>query len=304
MPSGSIAYRLVVLPALLLAIFLAERIPSASAQGTIPVDVEIVIAVDVSVSMDREERRLQQVGFATAFRDPAIIAAIRAGATGRIAVTVMEWAGEVRQSVIVPWTVIDDETSAYAFADQLERRVPGRMSNGTAIGSALLKAASLFGTGSAIGARRVINISSDGINNRGPDPAATRDFLVARGITINALPIVYRGLLLGVVDDDTDDLPPSHLIGYFTRKVIGGPGAFLEAVSNVQDFELAIHRKLLREIEGQVDIAQRPSGPARRLRDQAAVAGSSSSAVAVAAVLIAATTWPMAARSSAEAPPR
>ncbi|WP_336800453.1 DUF1194 domain-containing protein [Kaistia sp. MMO-174] len=221
------------------------------AQAANPVDLQLVIALDVSTSMDLDERKLQRDGFAAAFREPEIIQAIQRGPNRRIAVIVMEWAGESRQNVILEWTEIADAASATAFADRLERRIPGRMALGTAIGAAMLRAAQLFGESPFDGGRRVINIAGDGVNNRGPAPAIVRDRLVARGMTINGLPIVYKSMLEGVVDGGDGREPrPGQLAAYFDREVVGGYGAFVEPVFHKQDFARSIRHKLLREIRG------------------------------------------------------
>lgn len=268
----------------------------AIARDQIPVDLELVIALDVSTSMDREERRLQRDGFVAAFRDPEVIHAIQSGPKRRVAVSAMEWAGERRQDVIVDWHLITDAASAADFADALERRIPGRMPMGTAIGSAMLRAATLFGSDDYAGTRRVIDVSGDGINNRGEDPSQARDTLVARGITINGLPIVYKRLLEGVSIQDKDIFPPESLVDYFNDRVIGGPGAFVEPVLGLQQFDDAIRRKLLREIRGPNNLASLPEARTRR--------GTSRRTQAAEGALIAATTWPTAARSSADGPPR
>jgi hypothetical protein len=278
--------------------------PSAGAAeqaGTgIPVDVELVIAVDVSHSMDFQERHLQRDGFALAYRNPEILAAIRSGPHQRIAVTVMEWAGDDRQTIILPWTLIRDEDSALAVSQRLAQRIPGRQARGTAIGSAMLKAASLFGKGGYAGSRRVIDVSGDGASNRGPEPAKVRDALVALGITINGLPIVYRDPFAGPPITAEATAPPLGLAEYYQANVIGGPGAFVEPVRTIDQFGPAIRRKLLREIRGPLDIAdQRDAGFSRQ-----AAAAPSRPAETDDAIRVAATTWPIAARSRADGPPR
>jgi hypothetical protein len=275
----------------------------ASAETARKVDLQLVIALDVSTSMDRVERKLQRDGFAAAFRQPDVLRAIQHGPHGRIAVAVMEWAGETRQNVILDWTVLADAAGVAAFADRLENRHPGRMALGTAVGAAMLRADLMFQESPYDGGRRVINISGDGFSNRGPDPATVRDALIARGITINGLPLVYRDPAEGDGESDEARQPwPDALIRYFENAVIGGAGAFVEPVAEIRQFDEAIRRKLIREIRGPLDVATqgRPVAPA----PQAAVAVSSIVPEAEAATRIAATTWPIAARSSAEGPPR
>lgn len=231
--------------------FALLRTEEGLAQTINPVDLQLVIALDVSTSMDLDERKLQRDGFAAAFREADIVHAIQRGPRRRIAVAVMEWAGENRQNIIVDWTEVADATSAADFADRLERRIPGRMTMGTAIGSAMLRSAQLFEESPFGGGRRVINIAGDGISNSGPEPALVRDRLAGNGITINGLPIVYKAMLEGVVNGpDGLALLPGGLAAYFDREVVGGYGAFVEPVFHKQDFARAIRHKLLREIRG------------------------------------------------------
>lgn len=275
---------------------------AAIAEASRPVDLKLVIALDVSTSMDLAERKLQRDGFATAFRQPDVLRAIQRGPHQRIAVAVMEWAGETRQNVILDWTELADAPGIAAFADRLESRIPGRMALGTAVGAAMLRAAAMLRESPYGSDRLVINISGDGLSNRGPDPAAVRDLLVARGITINGLPIVYKDLLQGIAAFGTADAPgPGALIRYFEESVIGGAGAFVEPVASIDQFDEAIRRKLIREIHGPLDVAGR--GDVDRPEAQAAVAASIVPD-ADSAIRMAATTWPIAARSSADGPPR
>ena len=297
-----IIYQIVLSVAFVCSVPLAAV--EASAEPARPVDLQLVIALDVSTSMDLAERKLQRDGFAAAFRQSDVLHAIQQGPNRRIAVTVMEWAGEARQSVVLEWTELADAAGVAAFADRLENRIPGRMARGTAVGSAMLRAAGLFGESPYDGGRRVINISGNGPNNRGPEPAKVRDRLIGHGITINGLPIVYQGPLQAVAATrSTGPVLPESLIRYFEANVIGGAGAFVEPVMEIGQFEAAIRRKLIREIRGPLDVAERGSGGTAP-DVQAAVAGSSSVADADAAIRIAATTWPIAARSSADGPPR
>ncbi len=218
------------------------------AHAEVPVDVELVIAADASVSMDREEALLQQQGFVEAFRHPDILRAIETGPTGRIAVSYLEWGGDSRHRVVVPWTLIDGAESARRFADRLEASRPARFKRGTSISSALLRSHDLLQQSGYAGARRVVNISGDGVNNKGPDLAHVRARLLANGVTINGLPIVYKGLLDGVVAGSELQTNPTFLIDYFERDVIGGPYAFVEPVTAIETYADAIRRKLMREI--------------------------------------------------------
>lgn len=202
-------------------------------------DLELVLAIDVSRSMDDEELELQRQGYAGAFLHPAIVAAIRGGAQGRIAVTMVEWAGSHHQRVIVPWTVIRDEESSAAFADAI-LAAPKLSFNWTSISGAIDFSRSLFGAGGQRGARRVIDISGDGKDGCGesgnPNDGAikwVRHVATGLDITINGLPIV---------NDEKD------VAEWYAAHVIGGPGAFLEVAHSNDDFAAAMRRKLVQEI--------------------------------------------------------
>lgn len=215
----------------------------ATPSGATEVDLELVLAVDISRSMDAQERRLQRDGYVTAFRHPEVIRAIESGLIGRIAVTYFEWGGIGRNRVVVPWTIISNARDANAFADVLASDVPGQ-ERGTSISSGLDLGLRLLDRSPARGLRRVIDVSGDGPNNMGPPVNAKRDEVVARGIVINGLPIVLRpGGPLGFFDI-------ANLDHYYEDCVIGGPGAFLVTVNGASQFEIAIRRKLVLEIAG------------------------------------------------------
>ena len=238
----------------LLPVLLALSPAAASAQG-VDVDLELVLAVDVSRSMDFEEQRLQRQGYVAAFRHPEVIQAIESGATGRIAVTYVEWAGPAHQTVIVPWTILSGPSDALAFADRLDGSEMLR-ERGTSISSGLFFASQLF-EGSGVNAmRQAIDISGDGPNNMGPPVLPTRDRVVSQGITINGLPILLRpggGFgPYGIADLDI----------YYEDCVIGGPGAFVVTVDDPARFAVAIRRKLVLEIAG---LTPRPATTADRL---------------------------------------
>jgi len=231
-----------LLASLELALAAAVFVLTASAAAGQDVDVELVLAVDVSSSMDASEQVLQRRGYVAAFRDPEVIAAITSGSIGRIAVTYVEWAGS-HQKVVVPWRIIQSQADARAFAAELASQPISRHEL-TSISGGLLFAADQFTESPASGLRRTIDISGDGANNTGPPVASTRDALVARGITINGLPIVIRPSLVGWP-------PGSFDLGlYYEYCVIGGPGAFTVKVEDARGFGLAIRHKLFLEIAG------------------------------------------------------
>jgi Protein of unknown function (DUF1194) len=204
----------------------------------LPVDLELVIAVDVSASMDKEEFALQREGYVDAVRHPDFVAAVLAGDNRRIALTYMEWSGAEQQTVVVPWRLIDSRETAEAFADELAGR-PVNGDRGTSISGALAYGTALFDANAFDGARRVIDISGDGPNNFGPSVTAARDAAVASGVVINGLPILIRPSPIFPAMDR-----------YYQDCVIGGPGAFVLPVRRAEEFALAIRRKLILEVAG------------------------------------------------------
>ena len=215
-----------------------------SIKDTTDVDLELILAVDTSNSMNAAQLTLQHNGYVQAFRHPELIQALETGPRGRIAVLYMEWAGPKHQVVVVPWTVIDEPADAIRFADSLAVQPLSQTieSNpGTSISHALLFAEALFTTGPMHGVRRVIDISGDGPNNSGVPVAPVRDALVAQGITINGLPIALP------------QLNPEQLKLYYEACVIGGPDAFTFVINDISRFDETVRRKLLTEI-----VAQRP----------------------------------------------
>jgi hypothetical protein len=202
-----------------------------------------VLAVDISGSVDPVEARLQREGYIAALRHPRVIDAIREGEFGRIALTYIEWAGDRYQRILIDWTVIDDAASAFAFADALAE-TPLSSARWTSLSAAIDYAAPLFDDNGFKGARRVIDISGDGYNNRGRPVETARDEAVAAGITINGLPIVNDR------PNPWGGLPPTDLDRYFEDRVIGGPGAFIVVARDYTAFAEAILSKLLLEIAG------------------------------------------------------
>lgn len=217
-------------------------IPSAaSIAQSISVDLRLVLAVDISRSMNAEEQYLQRVGYVQAFRNPLVIEAVQRGPLRRIAVTYIEWAGE--QNIAVPWTLLDGRAASEAFAKRLLAR-PARRARRTSISEALIFSAGLFDDRTFASPRRVIDISGDGPNNMGRGVEEARDLVTAQGITVNGLPIVMRtGSLASFFDMKDLDL-------YYEDCVIGGPGAFIVPVLARSGFASAILRKIILEIAG------------------------------------------------------
>jgi hypothetical protein len=206
------------------------------------VDVELVLAVDVSLSMSPMELEIQRAGYAAALTDQQVINAILDGAHGRIAITYFEWAGEAVQKVVVPWTVIASRQDAERVAESLSADPP-TSARRTSISGALGFAADLFAESGLRGQKRVIDISGDGPNNNGPPVELVRDAVLAQGITINGLPLMTSGGFSSVYDIDELDL-------YYTNCVIGGPGAFMIPVNDWPQFPEAVRRKLVLELAG------------------------------------------------------
>lgn len=215
--------------------------PSNAADET-AVDVELVLAVDVSLSMMQEELEIQRAGYAAALRDPSVIDAMLGGLHGRVAITFVEWAGDGEQRVVVPWSVIEKPDDALVFAEgvRAERPLGWRR---TSLSGALSFSASLFDDNGIKAMKRVIDVSGDGPNNSGGAVTSARDTVVAEGIVINGLPLMTRMGLMSAFDiNDLDK--------YYKECVIGGPGAFMIPVSDWEQFPGAVRRKLVLELSG------------------------------------------------------
>jgi len=208
------------------------------------VDLELILAVDVSLSMDHDEQRLQRDGYVAAFRDPQLLKAIQSGPNGRIAVTYVEWAGAGIQSAVIPWRTIGKASQAQAFADALAAK-PIQRARMTSISGVVLGAQELFAASPVQGLRRVIDVSGDGPNNSGSRVDLARDHLVAAGVVVNGLAIRIKS---GGGAYSLFDLPDLDL--YYKDCVIGGPGSFVLSIRKKSEFATAIRQKLLLEIAG------------------------------------------------------
>jgi hypothetical protein len=206
------------------------------------VDVELVLAVDVSLSMSYEELKIQRDGYTAALTHPDVINAIRNGIHGKIAVTYFEWAGDMSQYMVVPWTVIATREDAEAVAAQITASPPNSARR-TSISGGLRYAQDLFAESSFRGMKRVIDISGDGPNNQGEYVDLARDDIVAQGIVINGLPLMTDGGMISSFD-------VQDLDRYYNDCVIGGPGSFMIPVNAWEQFPEAIRRKLVLEIAG------------------------------------------------------
>jgi Protein of unknown function (DUF1194) len=221
-----------------LAAFAALGTPAARADTE--VDLALVIAVDISYSMDLDELTLQREGFANAFRAPEVHDAIRRGMLGKIAVVYFEWAGAWDQRVVVPWTVIDGPDSAGSFAEKVAAQ-PVRRAQRTSIAGAIEFGMKLLGQSGVDATRRVIDISGDGPNNQGRPVTVARAEALSQGVTINGLPIMLK--MPGYLDIPDLDV-------YYRDCVIGGQGAFVVPVREREHFPNAIKTKILLEIAG------------------------------------------------------
>jgi hypothetical protein len=221
-------------------LFLLLTLPSLLRAEEIEVDVELFLAVDVSRSMTQEELSIQRRGYAAALTSPEVLDAIRGGLIGRIAVTYVEWAGDEAQRVVVPWQLLQTPEHAENIAEVIATTATPGMRR-TSISGALDYATASFQDNGFTGLRRVIDVSGDGPNNHGGPVLEARDRALSAGFIINGLPLMTTDMLSefwGIPDLDV----------YYTRCVIGGPGAFVLPVLDWDEFAPAIKRKLILEI--------------------------------------------------------
>jgi len=202
------------------------------------VDLELILMVDGSGSVDDDELLLQRLGYAQALRNPRVISAIGSGPLGRIAIAYVEWSGAVLKVPIVPWTVLSDRASIEAVARRLEKEPRVLYGGGTAIGNAILYGARSLDSNAFDGKRWVVDLSGDGPDRDGLPAIFGRDQAVAQGITVNGLPILGEFAGLNI---------------FFLDNVIGGPGAFSIPARTFKDFNSAVLTKLIREIAGRME---------------------------------------------------
>lgn len=216
-----------------LLIFLGFFAISARAEDHGPVDLALVLAADCSGSVTSQGYRLQQQGYADAFRDPKVIKAILSGMHGGIAVTYFQWSGPALQNQLVGWTILRSQADIAAFADRLAQAPRTIFGGGTSVSGAIDFGRELLGEVPVETVRRVIDISGDGRTNNGRPAPPARDEAVGAGITINGLPILNQ-------ESDIDR--------YYQDEVIGGPGAFMIPARDFDAFGEAIRQKLILEI--------------------------------------------------------
>src|SRR5690242_12727680 len=226
--------------------------PLAEKNGTVAVDVELILAVDVSYSMDMDELAIQREGYAQAIQSKEFLQALKAGPNGKIAVTYFEWAASTDQKIIIPWRLIDGPETADAVANEI-MKTPIRRASRTSISGAINFAMPLFDENNYRGLRKVIDISGDGPNNNGMPVTLARDAALEKGIIINGLPIMVKEPSYSTMDIDNLDY-------YYEDCVIGGPGSFVVSIKDREKFKEAIRTKLLLEVAGRQP--ERPVVPA------------------------------------------
>jgi len=224
----------------------------AEKEATASVDVELILAVDVSYSMDMDELAIQREGYAQAIVSKEFLQALKTGPNGKISVTYFEWAASSDQKIIIPWRIIDGPETADAVANEI-MKTPIRRASRTSISGAISFAMPLFDENPHRGLRRVIDISGDGPNNNGPTVTIARDAALEKGIVINGLPIMVKEPSYSTMDID-------NLDHYYEDCVIGGPGSFVVTIKDRDKFKEAIRTKLLLEVAGRQP--ERPVVPA------------------------------------------
>ncbi len=231
---------------------LAALTAARSAKAATPVDLQLVMAVDVSRSIDEVEAELQRRGYIEAMTSERVIDAILSGENKSIGVCYVEWAGTHFQQTVIDWMPIDSARSARRFAERLAES-PRTSQSWTAIGQGLIYSAKRFDDAPFSSKRRVIDISGDGRTNDGPPAELVRDRLVSEGFVINGLPVMMNRRDYGRPSDATLDK-------YYEENVVGGPGSFMTVAANFDDFGRAVRSKLIREISSRdMPAAARPT---------------------------------------------
>jgi hypothetical protein len=228
----------------LLAILFLALVPSAHAAEE--VDLLLVLAVDVSRSIDQPKFQLQRDGYAAAISNKSVLDAIHGGPHQKIALNYVEWSGFGAQKLLIDWTIIDGPASARRVGDQFVE-APRPFADRTSISGGIEFAAAQIARAPFTAPRQVIDVSGDGTNNAGRDVQAARNEVAAKGIIINGLVILTEGQFLFNADHTN---PPGGLEKYYRDNVIGGPGAFVMVAENFNDFGRAIVKKMIAEIAG------------------------------------------------------
>lgn len=237
-----------------LAVFLLT-LSAPLVRASEPVDLLLVLAADVSRSVDHAKFQLQREGYAAAIADKRVLEAITSGRYRRIAICFVEWSGASAQQLVIDWTVIGDESSARKFGDQL-LELRRSFAERTSISGGIDFSMTQLERAPFPSARRTIDISGDGTNNSGRDVRLARDAALAKGVTINGL-VILSDRPLAWNPEHTN--PPGGLVNYFRENVIGGPGAFVVAAENFESFGQAIVKKLIAEIAEAPAATQTPA---------------------------------------------
>jgi Protein of unknown function (DUF1194) len=222
----------------------ASALFAASPARTEPVDLLLVLAADVSRSVDSQKFQLQREGYAAALADPRVIDAIQSGRRGRIGVLFLEWSGFGNQKVVIDWTVVDGAKAAQAFGDRLLES-PRSFADRTSISGGIDAAVAQLARAPFEAQRRTIDVSGDGTNNAGRDVGLARDEALALGISINGL-VILSDTPLPWNPEHTN--PPGGLTKYYRDNVIGGPGSFALEAKDFNSFGEAIVKKMIAEI--------------------------------------------------------
>jgi len=222
----------------------ASALFAASPARTEPVDLLLVLAADVSRSIDSQKFQLQREGYAAALADPRVIDAIQSGRRGRIGVLFLEWSGFGNQKVVIDWTVVDGPKTAQAFGDRLLES-PRSFADRTSISGGIDAAVAQLARAPFEAQRRTIDVSGDGTNNAGRDVGLARDEALALGISINGL-VILSDTPLPWNPEHTN--PPGGLTKYYRDNVIGGPGSFVLEAKDFNSFGEAIVKKMIAEI--------------------------------------------------------
>ncbi len=227
-----------------LALLVLGLVAAGPAAAADKVDLQLILAADVSRSIDSDEFRLQREGYAAAFTDPKVLNAIQSGPYRSIAVSFVEWSGSEAQHVVADWTVIRDEETAGEFINTL-RTAPRSFAGFTSISAAIDFSMSHFATTDTETERRIIDVSGDGTNNGGRPVNDARDAAVAQGVVINGLAIINQHPNPGYT---AHTQPPEGLGEYYKQNVTGGPGSFVITIEDFSTFSEAIVNKLINEI--------------------------------------------------------
>ncbi|MEA2870777.1 MAG: hypothetical protein QOH67_753 [Hyphomicrobiales bacterium] len=217
---------------------------SGMARAAEQVDLLLVLASDVSRSVDTRKFELQRQGYAAALSNPRVIEAIRSGPHGRIAICFVEWSGATSQKLVIDWTIVSDAASARRIGDQM-LELPRSFADRTSISAGLEFSMSLLERAPFEATRRTIDVSGDGTNNSGRDINSVRDEVLAKGVTINGL-VILSETPLPWNPEHTN--PPGGLDGYYRNNVIGGAGAFVMVADSHNSFGQAIVKKMIAEI--------------------------------------------------------